>query len=125
MKMKKENEVKLISKDEGIVSLGKISDIKPKKANYRKLKENLEDTVKDMLSKEYQNQFYAEYNQLVIRYIKLKETLQKSKKGELPFNLKSSTFVLEQQLIAMELYIKTLNIRIMQEKLNIKIFDEF
>ena len=46
----------------------------------------LKDTIEMMQSVDYKERFKAEYYQVVIRYQKLKEILEKWDKGELKFN---------------------------------------
>lgn len=45
----------------------------------------LKDTVDGMLSEDYAERFKAEYNQLCIRFDKLKDMLEKRDRGELEF----------------------------------------
>ena len=64
----------------------------------------LKDTIELMTSKDYKDRFKAEYYQLLIRYKKLKDMLDKHSKGELEFTPTCPISVLEEQLLSMIKY---------------------
>lgn len=64
----------------------------------------LKDTIELMASKDYKDRFKAEYYQLLIRYKKLKDMLDKHSKGELEFTPTCPISVLEEQLLSMIKY---------------------
>lgn len=75
----------------------------------------LSETINGMLSKDYQERFVAEYQQLVIRYKGLKKMLDNWDKGKLSFvpTCPRSTYNL--QIKAMTDYIAVLEARVVME----------
>lgn len=78
----------------------------------------LKDTIELMQSKDYKDRFLAEYYQVVIRAVKLRDMVI-YKKGELNFKPTCPVDVLEQQLKIMEYYIAILEDRAVIEKIDI------
>lgn len=79
----------------------------------------LKDTIELMQSKDYKDRFLAEYYQVVIRTVKLRDMVIKYKKGELNFKPTCHVSVLEQQLKIMEAYIDLLEVRAIIEHIKI------
>lgn len=77
----------------------------------------LKDTIELMQSKDYKDRFLAEYYQVVIRTVKLRDMV--IKKGELNFKPTCPVSVLEQQLKIMEYYIAILEDRAIIEHIKI------
>lgn len=75
----------------------------------------LKDTVKLMTSFDYRERFIAEYEQLVIRYKGLRNTLDKWDRSELDFTLICPRSTYNLQLKAMEDYIAVLEARAVME----------
>lgn len=75
----------------------------------------LKDTVKLMTSFDYRERFVAEYEQLVIRYKGLRNTLDKWDRSELDFTLICPRSTYNLQLKAMEDYIAVLEARAVME----------
>ena len=75
----------------------------------------LKDTVKLMTSFDYRERFVAEYEQLVIRYKGLRNTLDKWDRSELDFTLICPRSTYDLQLKAMEDYIAVLEARAVME----------
>lgn len=75
----------------------------------------LSETIEGMLSKDYQERFVAEYQQLVIRYKGLKKMLDNWDRGKLSFvpTCPRSTYNL--QIKAMTDYIAVLEARVVME----------
>lgn len=71
----------------------------------------LSETVEMMLSSDYKERFKAEYNQLVIRYNKLKAMLTKWDNGRLEFTPTCNRGILNFQIRAMADYIAILETR--------------
>ena len=71
----------------------------------------LKDTIELMQSADYKERFQAEYQQLVIRYKKLKNMLDKWDKGELNFLPTCPRGVYNLQIRAMADYIAVLEAR--------------
>ena len=73
------------------------------------------ETTDMMLSSDYKERFKAEYHQVMIRYIKLKEMIEKWDNGTIDFKptCPRSTYVL--QLKAMKEYIDILEARAVME----------
>lgn len=71
----------------------------------------LRDTIEMMTSKDYKEQFKAEYYQVKTRHDKLKSMLDKWDKGELNFTLDCSKALLEVQMYVMGEYIEVLKTR--------------
>lgn len=86
--------------------------------------ENLSETVELMKSADYKERFKAEYYQLEIRYNKLKAMLDKFDKDELEFEPACPKSVLDDQLCAMKLYIRTLRRRAGYEDIDL-VEDEY
>ena len=72
---------------------------------------DLKDTINLMTSEDYKERFQAEYQQLVIRYKKLKDMLDKWDKGELNFLPTCPRGVYNLQIRAMTDYIAVLEAR--------------
>lgn len=79
----------------------------------------MEDTIALMLSDDYKGRFIAEYNQLNIRYCKLKELIERihSCDETLDFEPTCPIELLEMQLATMDQYLKVLRIRSRIEKI--------
>lgn len=75
----------------------------------------LRDTVKMMNSADYKERFKAEYQQVVIRYQKLKEMVHKWDNGELNFNPTCPRSTYNMQIKAMTDYIAVLEARAVME----------
>lgn len=71
----------------------------------------LKDTVKGMLSKDYQERFVAEYQQVKIRELRLEKIVDGIIKGEIDFEPQCGLDLLMQQRAAMELYMAVLEQR--------------
>lgn len=71
----------------------------------------LRDTVEMMNSADYKERFRAEYQQVVIRYQKLKAMLEKWDKGELNFSPTCPRSTYNMQITAMTDYIAVLEAR--------------
>ena len=68
-------------------------------------------TIELMLSTDHKERFKAEYQQLRIRYEKLKTMMDKWDNGELDFKPTCPRSIYDTQLSAMELYLETLKSR--------------
>lgn len=79
----------------------------------------LKETVKMMMSEDYKERFKAEYYQLLNRYIKLLDMVEKCEEGKLDFvpTCPLSTYVM--QLDAMEAYLSVLEARAVMEKVDV------
>lgn len=75
----------------------------------------LRDTVEMMNSEDYKERFRAEYQQVVIRYQKLKAMLEKWDKGELNFSPTCPRGAYNMQIDAMTNYIAVLEMRAVME----------
>lgn len=75
----------------------------------------LRDTVEMMNSEDYKERFRAEYQQVVIRYQKLKAMLEKWDKGELNFSPTCPQSTYNMQISAMTDYIAVLEARAVME----------
>lgn len=75
----------------------------------------LRDTVEMMNSEDYKERFRAEYQQVVIRYQKLKAMLEKWDKGELNFSPTCPLSTYNMQITAMTDYIAVLEARAVME----------
>ena len=82
----------------------------------------LSETINGMVSKDYKERFIAEYQQLVIRYKRLKKMLDAWDKGELKFAPTCPRNAYNMQIKAMADYIAVLESRAFIE--GIKIFAE-
>ena len=71
----------------------------------------LKDTIEMMQSEDYKERFKAEYWQLKIRWEKLNDMLGKYKRGDLDFKPVCSYEDLYEQLIYMEHYLVSLEMR--------------
>lgn len=79
----------------------------------------LKETVEMMNSAEYKERFKAEYQQLYIRYTKLKTMLQKWDNGELDFTPTCPKSTYNMQLRAMEDYVTVLEARAVMENVDL------
>lgn len=77
----------------------------------------LKQTVEMMNSADYKERFKAEYMQVVVRYKKLANMLEKWDKGELPFTPTCPRSTYNMQVRAMTDYIAVLEARAVMEKL--------
>lgn len=77
----------------------------------------LNDTVEMMNNEDYKERFKAEYYQVVIRYKKLKEMLDKWDKGKLNFKPTCPRSTYNMQIKAMTEYIAVLEARAVMEKI--------
>lgn len=75
----------------------------------------LRDTVEMMNSADYKERFRAEYQQVIIRYQKLKSMLEKWDKGELKFSPTCPRNTYNMQITAMTDYIAVLEARTVME----------
>lgn len=78
------------------------------------------DTVAMMNSDDFKERFKAEYNQVVIRMLKLDELLYKMENGNLDFEPKCSYELLRTQCLVMKSYIAILEERARIENINLK-----
>lgn len=85
------------------------------------MKMKLSETVEMMNSEDYKERFKAEYYQLVIRYRKLREMLDKWDKGELKFKPTCPRSTYNIQIKAMTDYIAILEARAVMESVDLKI----
>lgn len=72
---------------------------------------DLKDTIQGMTSEDYKDRFIAEYQQVVIRSHKLEDLLKRIKNNETTFKPDCPLGLLEDQLKAMLIYIRYLEIR--------------
>ena len=79
----------------------------------------LKQTVELMNSSDYKERFKAEYYQLKIRYDKLHNMCEKWDKNELDFTPTCSRFTYARQLNAMAFYLKVLEERAIDEKIEL------
>ena len=79
----------------------------------------LRDTVEMMNSADYKERFKAEYQQVVIRYQKLKAMLVKWDKGELNFTPTCPRSTYNMQIKAMADYIAVLEARAVMENVDL------
>lgn len=79
----------------------------------------LEETVEGMLSKNYEERFVAEYQQLLIRYERLKKMLDDWDKEELSFVPTCPRSTYDLQIKAMNDYRTILEVRAAIENINI------
>lgn len=79
----------------------------------------LRETIEMMNSADYKERFKAEYQQVVIRYQKLKAMLAKWDKGELNFTPTCPRSTYNMQIRAMEDYIAVLEARAVMEKVEL------
>lgn len=79
----------------------------------------LKDTIKMMISADYNEKFKAEYNQLVIRYEKLENILDKWDNGVLNFKPTCPRSIYNLQVRAMRDYIAVLEARAMIEHVDL------
>ena len=75
----------------------------------------LKDTMKMMNSEDYKDRFRAEYYQTKIRYVKLKNMLEKWDRGELNFISTCPRSTYDMQIKAMADYIAVLEARAVME----------
>lgn len=75
----------------------------------------LKDTVSGMTSGDYKERFKAEYNQIVIRYRKLKDMLDRWDRGELMFTPSCPRSTYNMQIRSMTDYIAVLEARAVME----------
>ena len=83
----------------------------------------LKDTVEMMNSSDYKERFKAEYQQVVIRYKKLKAMLDKWDNGELNFNPTCPRSTYNMQVRAMTDYISVLEARAVMEKVDLEVLE--
>lgn len=79
----------------------------------------LQDTIEMMASNDYKERFKAEYYQVVIRYVKLKDMLEKWDKNELNFKPTCPKWMYEEQMRTMGEYIDILQDRAKIENIDI------
>lgn len=79
----------------------------------------LRETVEMMNSSDYKERFKSEYQQVVIRYQKLKAMLEKWDKGELNFEPTCPRSTYNMQIKAMTDYIAVLEARAVMENVNL------
>ena len=79
----------------------------------------LKDTVEMMNSADYKERFKAEYQQVVIRYKKLRHMLEKWDNGELRFNPTCPRSTYNMQIKAMADYIAVLEARAVMENVEL------
>lgn len=84
-------------------------------------KNNLNETIPMMVSKDYKERFKAEYLQLKIRIDGLSNMIVKYKEGTLEFKPSSSCHLLENQLVAMRMYAKVLEERALIEGIGLEL----
>lgn len=80
----------------------------------------LADTIKGMQSPDYKERFVAEYQQLKIRYERLREMVIKYEAGTLSFQPDCPLGLLNNQLRAMGNYLRCLEVRAQIEKIVLK-----
>ena len=81
----------------------------------------LKETVEMMNSADYKERFKAEYMQVVIRYKKLANMLEKWDKGELQFTPTCPRSTYNMQVRAMTDYIAVLEARAVMEKVDLEV----
>lgn len=81
----------------------------------------LKQTVEMMNSADYKERFKAEYMQVVIRYKKLVNMLEKWDKGELSFTPTCPRSTYNMQVRAMTDYIAVLEARAVMEKVDLEV----
>lgn len=79
----------------------------------------LADTVELMLSSDYKDRFKAEYYQLELRYLALKEMLADWDNGSLSFTPSSDREIYNFQLDAMSQYMSVLSRRAKDEEIDL------
>lgn len=79
----------------------------------------LKDTVEMMLSEDYKERFKAEYYQIITRYNKLNNLLNKFDNGNLEFSLSCPRALYDAQIKAMEDYIYILKVRALIENIDL------
>ena len=79
----------------------------------------LKDTVEMMNSSDYKDRFRAEYQQVVIRYQKLKAMIEKWDVGKLNFNPTCPRSTYNMQIDAMTVYIAVLEARAVIESIEL------
>lgn len=80
---------------------------------------DLKDTIEMMTSDDYKERFKAEFWQTKIRCDKLKQMVEKYKRGELDFEPTCTIAMLEQQIIAMMGYMNILAFRAGYERIDL------
>lgn len=80
----------------------------------------LADTAEMMMSKDYKERFREEYCQVVIRYQKLKQMLEKWDNGELNFTPTCPRSTYNMQIKAMTDYIAVLEARAVMENVELQ-----
>lgn len=83
----------------------------------------LKDTIEMMVSEDYKERFKAEYFQLALRLGGLKAMLAKWDNGELNFSPTCPRCIYDEQVEAMESYLKILTKRAEIEKISLLISD--
>ena len=77
------------------------------------------ETIEGMVSEDYKERFKAEFNQLTIRARKLKETIEKYERNELPFIATCDIDILREQLEVMNKYRSILIYRAYKENITL------
>ena len=77
------------------------------------------DTVPLMNSEDYRDRFKAEYYQIYIRFVKLKDMLEKWDKDELDFEPTCPRSTYDMQIKAMRDYISVLEARAVMENIDL------
>ncbi len=80
---------------------------------------SLQDTVEMMNSEDYKERFKAEYYQVFVRFVKLKDMLEKWDKDELDFEPTCPYSTYEMQIKAMRDYISVLEARAVMENIDL------
>lgn len=86
---------------------------------YINVDDELNQTVKGMISDDYKERFIAEYKQLVIRADRLTDIINKAYENKLGFNLTCSIELLDRQLTYMCGYMAILEERAKAEGINL------
>lgn len=79
----------------------------------------LKDTIPGMMSDDYRGRFIAEFDQLMIRTVKLGATLDRAKNGTLAFDLTCPTDLLQEQWDLMSLLVSVMERRAFVEGIDL------
>lgn len=79
----------------------------------------LKETVDDMISMDYRDRFKAEYLQLKIRYLKIKDLISKFEENKLNFTPDTPIKILKDQLKCMREYLEILELRAKFENISL------